>query len=94
MFLVLLKFSANRGQAGALMDGHRQWLQRGFDDGLFLLSGSLDAQAGGAVLAHGVSLEQLQRRVAEDPFVAEDVVQAEIVGITPAKADARLAFIS
>jgi hypothetical protein len=31
--------------------------------------------------------------VNEDPFVAEDVVRAEILEITPAKADERLGFL-
>ena len=38
MFVVLLKFAANRDQAGRHMDGHKAWLQRGFDDGVFVLA--------------------------------------------------------
>ncbi len=94
MFLVLLKFSANRGQAKTFMDGHVEWIQRGFNEGIFLLSGRVEPSLGGAVLAQGVSREQLQSRVNEDPFVRQDVVSAEIVEITPSKVDPRLSFIS
>ena len=94
MFLVVLKFSANRGQAKAFMDGHMEWIQRGFKEGVFLLAGRVEPSLGGAVLAQGVSREQLQSRVNEDPFVREDVVSAEIVEITPSKVDPRLSFIS
>ncbi|NMO18404.1 hypothetical protein HPC49_45835 [Pyxidicoccus fallax] len=93
MFTVLLKFSGNRGNAKTFMVDHQAWLQRGFDDGVFLLAGSLEPHQGGAILAHNVSLAQLQSRVNEDPFVREDVVHAEIVEITPSKVDARLAFL-
>ncbi len=31
MFIVQLKFSSNKGSAGQLMDGHKTWIQRGFD---------------------------------------------------------------
>ncbi len=93
MFIVLLKFAANRAEAGRLMQGHNAWLKRGFDDGVFLVAGSLAPGLGGAVLAHGETQERLRARVAEDPFVAETVVTAEILEIATARTDARLAFL-
>ncbi len=74
MFIVLLKFSSNKAQAGQFMDGHKAWLKRGFDDGVFLLAGSLKPQLGGGIMAHNISREDLQARVNDDPFVAHDVV--------------------
>jgi uncharacterized protein YciI len=93
MFVIFLKFSDNRAQAGEFMDGHNAWLKRGFDDGKFLLAGSLQAGQGGAVLAHGISREALEARVGEDPFVAQNVVNAEIHDIAPGMADERLRFL-
>ncbi|MGQ4877237.1 YciI family protein [Billgrantia sp. LNSP4103-1] len=93
MHLVLLRFSDNKSEAGRFMEGHKQWLERGFDEGVFLVSGSIQPKLGGAILAHDVSLEELQRRVDEDPFVAEGVVSAEIIEVAPNKADERLAFL-
>ena len=93
MFVVLLKFSDNKGNAGQFMDGHKAWIQRGFDDGVFLLVGSLQPNAGGGIVAHGTSLQDLQTRVNDDPFVAENVVSAEILELTPSKADERLNFL-
>ncbi len=93
MFVVLLKFSDNKGQASQFMEGHREWLKRGFDDGVFLLAGSLQPNLGGGIVAHDTSRPELQSRVDTDPFVAEKVVKAEILEITPSKADARLDFL-
>ena len=93
MFIVLLKFSNNKGQAGELMDGHNEWLKRDFDDGVFLLGGSLQPNMGGAIMANNTTLPDLQKRVNEDPFVASNVVNPEILEITPAKADERLEFL-
>lgn len=93
MFLVLLRFSDNRPQAGQFMAGHNAWLKRGFDDGVFLLAGSLQPGLGGGILAHNASLPALQARVNEDPFVAENVVRAEILEIAPARTDVRLDFL-
>ena len=93
MFVVLLRFSGNKGQAGRLMEGHKAWIERGFEDGIFLLVGSLRPDLGGGIVAHNTSLSDLQARVSEDPFVAEDVVSAEILEIAPARTDGRLEFL-
>ena len=93
MFTVLLKFSDNKSQAGQFMDGHNEWIKRGFDDGVFLLVGSLQPNLGGGIIAHNTTRSDLQSRVNDDPFVAENVVSAEIIEISPAKADERLSFL-
>ena len=94
MFIVLLKFADNKGQARQFMEAHNAWIKRGFDDGVFLLAGSLQPNSGGGILAHKTSLSDLQIRMNEDPFVARGVVSAEILAMTPARADARLAFLA
>lgn len=93
MFIVLLKFAANKGQAGQFMEGHKEWIKRGFDDGVFLLAGSLQPNSGGGIVAHNTSLADLQDRVNDDPFVAENVVSAKILEITLSRADERLQFL-
>lgn len=93
MYIVLLRFAHNREQAGEFMQAHNTWLANGFDDGVFLLAGSLQPGQGGAVVAHGCSLEELQSRVDADPFVENQVVEAEILEISPARAEQRLSFL-
>lgn len=93
MFIVLLRFSANKGRANQLMESHREWIKRGFDNGIFLLAGNLQSNSGGGILAHNTSLPDLQRRVDDDPFVTENVVSAEILEIAPSKIDERLRSI-
>jgi len=94
MFVVLLKFSDNKSKAAEFMEGHNAWLKRGFDDDVFLLAGSLQPSLGGGIVAHNTSLEDLQIRVKDDPFVAENVVSAEVLEIAVAKADCRLDFLA
>jgi uncharacterized protein YciI len=93
MFIVLLKFSTNKDQASQFMDGHRDWLKRGFDDGVFMLAGTLQPKLGGGILAHNTTLSDLQNRVNDDPFVAQDIVGAEIIEMEPSKADDHLAHL-
>ncbi|HBC07758.1 MAG TPA: hypothetical protein DC046_09285 [Rhodospirillaceae bacterium] len=94
MFIILLRFAENKPRAKEFMDGHNAWIKRGLDDGAFLLVGSLQPNAGGAILAIAASPDDLRRRVEDDPFVAEKVVTAEILEITPNKTDPRLAFLA
>lgn len=93
MFIVLLRFSDNKAQASRYMDAHNEWITRGFDDGVFLLVGSLEPQKGGGIVAHGATRADLENRLNEDPFVAQDVVSAEILEVSLARTDERLSFL-
>lgn len=93
MFIVLLKFSNNKSQAGQFMDGHKEWIERGIEEGVFVLVGSLQPNLGGGIVAHNTTLPDLQDRVNGDPFVVENIVSAEILEITPTKVDERLKFL-
>ncbi len=93
LFVVLLRFADHKDEAGRFLDGHKAWLQRGFDDGVFLLAGSLQPRLGGAIMAANTSRSDLETRVGEDPFVAQNVARAEILEITPSRSDERLKFL-
>lgn len=92
MFVITLRF-ADKTKAPQFLDGHNAWISQGFDDGVFLLVGSLQPNAGGAILAHNASPEEIAARVQADPFVAEGVVSAEILAVAPGRTDDRLAFL-
>lgn len=92
MFVVTLRF-VDRTKAPQFMDGHNAWIKRGFDEGVFLLAGGLQPNAGGAILAHNTSRAEFEARVQADPFVAEGVVSADILEIAPSRSDERLAFL-
>ena len=93
MFIVLLRFSSNKASAPDHMAEHNAWLKQGFDDGVFLLAGSIEPSQGGAILAHDVSADDLAARIDNDPFVAEDVVIADVVEISPKQAAGNLQFL-
>lgn len=93
MFIILLKFSSHKDRASQFMEGHKQWIKRGFADGVFLVVGSLEPELGGAIVAHNTSSPDLQKRVNDDPFVAEKIVSAEILEITPFNTSEQLQFL-
>ena len=93
MFVILLRFAKNKVPARDFMEGHNAWIRKGLADSVFLVVGSLQPNAGGAILAHNASRAEIEARVDADPFVVEQVVSAEILEIAPSKADARLTFL-
>lgn len=93
MYVIILRFAENKSRASDFMQEHNAWIKRGFDDGIFLLAGSVQAGLGGAILAHGLTSADLQARVDADPFVVHGIVTAEVLEIKPGKADPRLDFL-
>jgi uncharacterized protein YciI len=90
MFVVFLRFSSNKAQAAQHMPAHNAWVQRGFDEGVFLVVGSLQPNEGGAIIAHGLARSALDARLQEDPFVQHGVVSAEVFEVKPTRIDPRL----
>lgn len=93
MFIVKLLFGENKPQAATHMAGHNQWIKQGFDEGIFLLTGNLQPGLGGAVIVQGLSRDELDKRLQQDPFVSEKVVTPEVIEIDPKKTDPRLNFL-
>ena len=93
MFVVSLKMTGTREQAAPWMAAHKEWLQAGFDDGVFLAAGNLLGQPGGGILVHGLDEAALRQRLALDPFVAHGIVDVALAGFTPARTDGRLDFL-
>jgi len=93
MYIILLRFSRNRQAAADHMAGHKAWLAKGFEDGAFLMAGSIGPGQGGAVIARGASLEAVEEIVKSDPFVREDVVEAEILAFAASAARDDLRFL-
>ncbi|WP_298770210.1 YciI family protein [uncultured Shewanella sp.] len=101
MFIIKLSFSLaqnldhseTESKAKRFMPAHLDWLQRGYDNGVFLVSGSLQPELGGGIIAHKITREGLDKLLQEDPFVKEHIVTPEIIEIVPSKADERLTFL-
>ena len=93
MFIIQLKFSHNKSKASQYIEDHKLWIKKGFDEGVFLFTGSIKPNAGGIVMAHNISYQALQARVQNDPFVIHDIVNADITEVEPSRADKRLLFL-
>ncbi|GGX66413.1 hypothetical protein GCM10007385_39570 [Tateyamaria omphalii] len=94
MYIITLTLTEQRSKAPDFMAAHKAWIAQGFDDGVFLLVGSLKPQGGGAILASGTDITSIEKRVAEDPFVTEGIATPHIQEVAPARTDPRLSLFS
>ncbi len=92
MFVIILRF-ADKARASDFMEAHKAWIARGFDTGIFMLMGSLQPAMGGTLFAEKGARQEIEDFVAQDPFVAEGIVTAEVLEIAPNRTDERLAFL-
>jgi uncharacterized protein YciI len=92
MFIVMMQL-ADGSKASAYVDGHKAWLQQGFADGVLFYVGGRRGGGGNAIIAGGITSEDLLSRVNENPFVAEGVVTAEIIELDTTMSDPRLEFM-
>lgn len=85
MYIVFLRFSHNRAQAGQWMAEHNKWLAEGFESGGFIIAGSLENSQGGVLITRDMDQSALLEKVRQDPFVVHAVVAAEIHGFKPSR---------
>jgi uncharacterized protein YciI len=62
-------------RAAELVAAHRQFLQRGYDDGRFLLSGPSVPPTGGILIARAKSIDDLNNFLADEPYSKAKVMR-------------------
>jgi len=90
MFVIFLKFSEHKAKAKDFMAEHNAWIKQGIEDGVFILAGSLQPKAGGCIIAHNIDRTDLEQLIAQDPFVQQQVVYADIFEVNPSIANEKL----
>ena len=79
MFVVTLNYVADLSDIDAAMPRHMAFLRRQYEEGIFLVSGRQVPRVGGVIVAADRPREDLEQRIAQDPFVAEGLAEATIV---------------
>lgn len=93
MFLVILTYKVAFAEIEPHMAAHMAFVDRGFSDGVFVLSGRKVPRTGGVILARAASEAALRDFLAADPFLQFDLVDAEIVAFAPSRATEGLAVL-
>lgn len=93
MFIVFLKFAEQKSKANHYMEAHKAWVKKGVDEEVFLIVGSLEPNLGGCIVANSTLRHELEARINQDPFVAENIVTAQITEMTPSIVNQKLDFV-
>jgi len=79
MFVIELIYKADLTVIDAQMRAHVRFLKKYYAAGNFLVSGRKIPRDGGIILAVGVSREQIEAIVREDPFVEGGLADFRII---------------
>ena len=76
--LILITYIAPLDEVDRHMKPHLAWLERGYDEGLFLMSGRRNPRTGGVIVSRGQKAE-VEALAASDPFVTDGVATIEVI---------------
>jgi uncharacterized protein YciI len=91
MFLVALNYPPDLGAIDAALDEHNAWLAKQYHDGVLIASGPQIPRIGGVLLFGGLTREELDGRLATDPFGQRGLVTYDITRFAATKVAAGLA---
>lgn len=76
--LILINYVVPLDEVDQHMKPHIDWLERGYDEGLFLMSGRRNPRTGGVIVCRGHKAE-VEAFAASDPFVTSGAATIEVI---------------
>jgi uncharacterized protein YciI len=93
VFVILLNYIKPISEVDRLVGEHREFLERYYASGHFLLSGRREPRTGGVILAEAETRAEIESIVLNDPFNREQIAEYEIVEFLPSMAATQLASL-
>lgn len=91
MFIISLQYHRPIEEVEQHLTGHITWLQRYYQQDVFVASGRKVPRTGGVILARSIARDELDRILAEDPFNA--VATYEVTEFAPTMTAPELATL-
>lgn len=89
MYIILLEYldisDVAMAKLESLIPGHREFLDRNYAAGNFLVSGAQRPRVGGVIVARQMERARLDALLAEDPFHREQMASYRVVEFAPSK---------
>lgn len=79
MFLLLSRYVKSTEEIDRVLPAHREFLDRYYKSGLFIVSGPQEPRVGGVIVTADVPREVIDAALAEDPFIREGISEYEII---------------
>lgn len=84
-FMIELTYTASPEEVAEVLPDHRNFLDLGYSQGRLLFSGPQVPKTGGMIIARDVSLEEIKKFFAGDPFLTRGVATYRFVEFEPVK---------
>jgi len=91
MFVILLNYVKPLSEVDRFVGEHRQFLERYYASGHFLLSGRMEPRTGGVILSNAATRAEIESIVLNDPFNREKIAEYRIIEFLPSMAASFLA---
>jgi len=85
MFIILLTYTCTNNKIDEYLVDHRSYLDRYYSQNKFICSGAQQPRNGGVILCNGVSKEEVESIILEDPFNIHALATYQIIEFTPSK---------
>jgi len=83
MFVILLNYIKPLSEVDRFVGEHREFLERYYASGHFLLSGRQEPRTGGVILSKAETRSEIESIVLNDPFNREKIAEYEIIEFLP-----------
>jgi uncharacterized protein YciI len=93
VFVILLSYIKPLSEVDRFVGEHREFLERYYASGHFLLSGRKDPRTGGVILSKAETRAEIESIVLNDPFNREHIAEYEIIEFLPSVAAPHLASL-
>ena len=85
LFVIDLTYVVDLDQVDAQIPDHVRYLDQGYEDGVFLMSGRKHPRTGGIILAQDVSRDAIIARARHDPFIEIGLASMSVTEFHPSK---------
>ena len=86
MFLLRATYNRPIEEVDQLLEGHKAWIMKNFDEGRILLTARQVPLVGGIILARGESVEEMWAMLEEGPFKTSGMADYEVLEYAPVRA--------
>lgn len=90
MFIIQLTYTRPLAEVDQLLDDHKQFLEKYYAEGIFILSGRKSPRTGGVILARTESMAGIEKIITEDPFHRHGLANYTITEFLPTMANETL----
>ncbi len=82
-FIVEIVYKAPIEKINEVRDRHRAFLEKGYEQGLILMSGPQIPRIGGMIIARAGSMEEIVEFLSKDPYQMEKAAEYKFIEFTP-----------